>query len=98
VLPELPIIHQKPTYLTGFENVTVVLSDPLEPKYLVRGTPIAGSLLPVLVPDALEIAHPVTVAVPTAHEVGQVPEVKELNVSVVALSVTCDPVTNGAEK
>jgi hypothetical protein len=63
-------------------------------------TPIAGSLLPgdVPVPEDIKQPVPVTVQLLEAQRDGHAPELKELKVSVAAPSVTCEPVTNGAEK
>jgi hypothetical protein len=49
VFPLLPIIHQNPTYFAGFAKVKVVAPVCCHTKP-ESATPIAGSLLPVLVP------------------------------------------------
>jgi hypothetical protein len=69
----------------------------MPPANFERGTAISCPLFPVLVPrgEGVDIEHPLCVAeyqdVPVGHDA-------PLKFSVFALAVTCDPVTNGAEK
>ena len=103
--PSLPISHHNPTYFTGVGKATFtfIITFPLPFQVFANlevGTPIAGSLLPGEVPVPVDIKQPfpVTVQVLEPQLEGHAPGANALKVSVVALSVTCEPVTKGAEK